>query len=167
MTATEFFHKNPDAPHPNRPIGVGVLALIEPGEKLLLERRSDCGRWGLVGGAVEVGEALDSALRREVLEETGLTIESHTLFCISADPSRIVRYPDGNTVQLLSFVYKVKVESFEDLRPSEESEELHFFGFEELPALDIVETAQPIVLRFLEERRAGNSTEGLQRVLLD
>ena len=44
----ELFYKGPDAPRPNQPIGVGVLALVERGVRLLLERRSDCGRWGFV-----------------------------------------------------------------------------------------------------------------------
>ncbi|HEV2093992.1 MAG TPA: NUDIX domain-containing protein [Rubrobacter sp.] len=73
MTA-EFFYGDPDAPRPNRPIGVGVLALIERGGRLLMERRSDCGRWGFVGGSVEVEESLEEALRRETLEETGLVV---------------------------------------------------------------------------------------------
>ena len=44
MNRTQFFYQNPDAPVPNRPTGVGVLAVIERGGTLLLERRSDCDR---------------------------------------------------------------------------------------------------------------------------
>ena len=49
-----------------------MLALIEHDDALLLERRSDCGRWGLVGGGVGIEESLEDGLRREVREETGL-----------------------------------------------------------------------------------------------
>jgi hypothetical protein len=41
-----------------------VLALCERDGALPLERRSDCGRWGLIGGTANVEESLDDALRR-------------------------------------------------------------------------------------------------------
>ena len=41
-----------------------MLALFERDGALPLERRSDCGRWGLIGGTTDVEESLDDALRR-------------------------------------------------------------------------------------------------------
>lgn len=128
-----------------------MLAIIEDGDALLMERRSDCGRWGLPGGAVEAHEALEEALRREVFEETGLVVSSAALLCISADPSRIVRYPDGNTVRLLTFAYTAEVEDLGSLRRSEESLEVRFVGREELGRLDVIETARPVLERFFSD----------------
>ena len=146
----EYFYGNPNAPRPNRPIGVGVLALIERDGALLMERRSDCGRWGFVGGAVEVEESLEGALRREVLEETGLVVAGEELFAVFAGPSRVVRHPDGNVVRLMTFVYRAEVEDFGTLRRSEESEELRFFRREELAGLDVIETSTPIFGAYLD-----------------
>ena len=126
-----------------------MQALIEQDGSLLLERRSDCGRWGLIGGGVEVHESLEDALRREVFEETGLEVREHELFCVLSDPSRIIRYPDGNVRRIISFVFRVEVESFETLRRSEESEELRFVEPEQLEKLDIIETARPIIREYL------------------
>ena len=152
MTA-EFFYGDPNAPRPNRPIGAGVLALIDGDGTLLLEKRSDCGRWGFVGGAVEVEESLEDALRRETLEESGLVVVGEELFAVFPGPSRVVRYPDGNVVRLMTFVYRVEVENFGTLRRSEESEELRFFRPEELDGLDVIETSRPILAAYLDPPR--------------
>jgi 8-oxo-dGTP diphosphatase len=68
--------------YPDAPIaGVGaVIVRRHPGEpdSVLLIRRGQeplKGQWSLPGGAVELGETLQEAIRREVLEETGLAIE--------------------------------------------------------------------------------------------
>jgi mutator protein MutT len=63
--------------HPDRPI-VAVGAVILDGDRALLVKRGQeplRGAWTLPGGAVELGETLDAALAREVLEETGLSVE--------------------------------------------------------------------------------------------
>lgn len=143
-----FYYRDPDAPAPNQPIGVGALALIERDGRLLMERRRDCGRWGLPGGATDVDESLEDTLEREVLEETGLAVVRHSLFRVFDDPSRIVHYPDGNVIRLLSFVYHVEIESGEPRRGSE-SEEVAFLLLEEIQRLDIVETARPVIEVYL------------------
>jgi ADP-ribose pyrophosphatase YjhB (NUDIX family) len=66
-----------DRSYPARPLlGVGAL-IIEGGAILLVKRGKDPlkGLWSLPGGLVETGERLIEAIRREVLEETGLAIE--------------------------------------------------------------------------------------------
>lgn len=62
---------------PLRPI-VGVGAIIFQEGMVLLARRGkppSPGNWSIPGGALQLGELLEDACRREVLEETGLKIE--------------------------------------------------------------------------------------------
>lgn len=64
-------------PYPDRPV-VGVGAVVLDGERVLLIKRGHAplkGQWNIPGGGVETGETLEQAVAREVLEETGLTVE--------------------------------------------------------------------------------------------
>jgi 8-oxo-dGTP diphosphatase len=61
---------------PVRPVlGAGAV-VIHDGRVLLIRRGQppDDGAWSIPGGAVELGESVEAALRREVREETGLEI---------------------------------------------------------------------------------------------
>ena len=63
-----------------KPFGLAVKAIIDDGGgQILVLRRSAlskhfAGTWELPGGKVDAGEPFDTALLREVVEETGLTI---------------------------------------------------------------------------------------------
>lgn len=56
-----------------RPESVLIVIYTDGGEFLLLERRRPLGFWQSVTGTMEWGEYADSAARREVVEETGIT----------------------------------------------------------------------------------------------
>lgn len=83
MTSARFFYRQADAPVPNRPLNLGVAALIERDGTYLMERRCDCGRWSLIGGSVKSDESLGQALEREVYEETGLTVEHYERYILA------------------------------------------------------------------------------------
>ncbi len=65
-----------DREYPARPIvGIGVIVLKD--DTVLLVRRGkppNIGSWTLPGGAQEVGETAEQAGRRELLEETGISV---------------------------------------------------------------------------------------------
>ncbi len=149
MPATTFHYRDPHAPKPNRPMTLGVSALIEQDGRLLLERRSDNGQWSLIGGGVESDESLDQALRREVLEETGLTVTSYTLFGTFSDPTRIARFASGDVIRVVVLVYCVEVEDFSTLACSHESLELGFFTPAELADLDVAATGRDVLDAYL------------------
>lgn len=58
---------------------VAVAAFVTNTQGQVLMLKSPRGDWEFPGGQVEVGETLPQALRREVLEETGIVVEPRLL----------------------------------------------------------------------------------------
>ena len=84
--------------YPESPI-VGVGVVIFDGASVLLAKRGQepaKGTWSLPGGAVELGERVVDALRREIQEEVGIQIEVggliRVLDRIVQDREKRVRY---------------------------------------------------------------------------
>ncbi len=84
--------------YPPRPIvGIGVVVL-RPGAVLLVRRGRppSQGDWSLPGGAQELGETAEAAARRELIEETALTVGplrlAGTVDSIHRDADGRVRY---------------------------------------------------------------------------
>jgi len=145
------YYRDPDAPAPNQPRRIGVVAFVERDGLLLLERRADFGTWGLIGGLLEEDETVEAGIAREIREETGLGVVSTDLFGVFSDPSRIVAYPDGNVVRLLSVVFTARVADG-DPRVSGESLQLRFVSADELRALDIGPSQMPLIDAYLSNR---------------
>ena len=154
MAQSQFYYRNPDAPKPNQPPSIGVAALIERNERLLLERRSDSDRWAIIGRAIQQDESLLEGLVREVMEETGLTVKNADLLGTFSDPSRIIAFPDGNVKRIITIAYRVDVDPFTELVCSEESVELAFISKEALSRIPIAETHIPIVQAYLNDKTA-------------
>lgn len=73
-------------------ISTAIIVLIRKGDSILLVRaRNFRGTFhGLVAGFLEVGETLEDCVRREVMEETGLSVRNITYFGNQPWP-----YPSG------------------------------------------------------------------------
>jgi 8-oxo-dGTP pyrophosphatase MutT (NUDIX family) len=143
------YFRDPAAPTPNVPRSVGVIALIERGDAVLVQRRADDGAWDFLGGALDEHETVLDALRREVAEDSGLDAAEAKLFGVFSDPTRIIEYPDGNTCRLLSIVFRVAAEPGAEPVRSAESLELRFVGRDELGELDVWPSVRPIRVAFL------------------
>jgi 8-oxo-dGTP diphosphatase len=81
--------------------GLAVDGVILLGEAIVLVKRRNqpyAGMWALPGGFVEYGETVEDAVKREILEETGLKVEIEKLAGIYSDPKRD---PRGHTVSVV------------------------------------------------------------------
>jgi ADP-ribose pyrophosphatase YjhB (NUDIX family) len=149
MAETKFYYRNPETPSPNKPNHIGVTAIIEHQTAVLMEYRSDCRRWSLIGGALELDESLTDCLRREIAEETSLAVSRFALFGLFSDPTRRIEYPDGNVIRSLTVAYVVEVEEIRSLQRSDESMKVEFVEKSDLPRLDVVETHRHILESYL------------------
>ncbi len=67
---------------------IGVYALIFEQGRVLLALRRDIDWWNLPGGGMELGETVEEATCREVLEETGLLVEVERLVGVYSKPQK-------------------------------------------------------------------------------
>jgi 8-oxo-dGTP diphosphatase len=84
---------------------------------LLIRRRNEPfkGAFALPGGFVDIGETVDEACRREVLEETGLKVDELKLVGVYSDPARD---PRGHTV---SAAYVTMLSQAQQPRPGSDA----------------------------------------------
>ena len=83
-------------PAPRTPLlTVDCVALDARGRVLLIRRGNEPfkGNYALPGGFVDIGETVEDACRRELLEETGVEAKRLKLVGVYSDPSRDPRGP--------------------------------------------------------------------------
>jgi len=112
----------------------GILDLA--GDKILLVRRADNGRWAVPGGYMEPGETAAEAAAREVLEETGLEVRVGRLIAVYSNPNILVEYPDGSRYQIVALYFAAEPVGGE-LRPSPETTEVGYFSQGEIEHLEM------------------------------
>lgn len=107
-------------------------ALIMREGKILFQRRADNGKWGLIGGLLELNETYEEAAIREIREETGLEVKLESFLGIFHNHDMV--WPNGDRAHVISACYTASIVKGEP-RIDEESFELRFFGKDEIPPL--------------------------------
>ncbi|RDX33565.1 NUDIX domain-containing protein [Arcobacter sp. HD9-500m-PIT-SAG02] len=69
---------------PTHTLGVGVVVINEKKEILLIKERFSNIGYKLPGGHIDLGEKIETAACREVLEETGITVEFESVITLSS-----------------------------------------------------------------------------------
>lgn len=81
--------------------------IIGDGERVLLQKRADDGKWAYHGGAVEVDEKVEDALQREIKEELGITLKEFEFFGVySGGEAYHHVYPNGDECSCIDIVYR-------------------------------------------------------------
>ncbi len=104
-----------------------VDIIIRQGNSIvLIERRNEPVGWALPGGFVDYGESLETAVAREALEETGLTVSNLKQFGAYSDPQRDPRQHN------ISFVFTAEGKG--ELQGGDDAASAKFFDLDDLPS---------------------------------
>lgn len=126
-------------------VGAAIL-LVDEQNRLLLMKRADSGCWGPPGGAVEPGEVVEKAAKRETMEETGLQIGEMSLFGVYSGPELYYKYPNGDEVYNVTIVY-LSLGTSGDIRLNDEHTEWRWFSMNEIPE-DLSLPIIPVIDKF-------------------
>jgi 8-oxo-dGTP pyrophosphatase MutT (NUDIX family) len=133
---------------------VGAATLIVDAEnRLLLMKRSDSGCWGPPGGAVEPGEVVETAARREVREETGLETGEMALFGVLSGLELFYRYPNGDEVYNVTIVYLTR-DWRGEVRLNDEHTDWRWFAAADIPE-NLSPPIQPVIEQFKKSLQAA------------
>ena len=86
-------------PTPKSPLLAADCVIFHDDAVVLIKRKYDPfkGQYALPGGMVEIGESVEAACRREMMEETGLTVDNLRLIGVYSRPDRD---PRGHVVSV-------------------------------------------------------------------
>jgi ADP-ribose pyrophosphatase YjhB (NUDIX family) len=140
-----------DSPVPERQRIAAYGVCRDAGGRLLLARAAPSltlrGRWFLPGGGVQHGESPPDSLRREIQEESGLTVELGPLLGVLSDVRNL---PDGTSLHTVRLIYRV-LSWKGTLRPEVDgtTDDVRWVTKEELPTLPLARYVQEAIKRFL------------------
>ncbi|MFM8321138.1 MAG: NUDIX domain-containing protein [Chloroflexota bacterium] len=113
------------------------LVALDSQGRVLLQQRADTHTWGLPGGILEPGEGLLACARRELKEETGLSIGELRLVGLYTGPRYNGAYPNGDLVQQYTVCFTGALVAGELAPDPEESLALAYFTPEQLAHLPL------------------------------
>ncbi len=125
-------------------VGSVVVIVNEKEEVLLQQRTFPSGAWGLPGGLMELGESTEEVARREVMEETGLTMGDLQLINVYSGSDQYIKAANGDEFYVVTIAYYTKEFSGSMVVDLEESIKFEFRAKCNLPD-GIVKSHQKIL----------------------
>jgi ADP-ribose pyrophosphatase YjhB (NUDIX family) len=120
-------------------------------DRILLARAAPLltlrGRWFLPGGGVQHGESPPESLRREIAEESGLTIVPGPFLDVLSDVRTL---PDGTSLHTVRLIYEV-ASWHGSLRPEVDgtTDAVAWFSLDEVRELPLARYVETVVERML------------------
>ena len=132
--------------YPKRPIaGVGVVVFRN--EEVLLVKRKKApykGQWSIPGGKQRLGETVTQAVRRELMEETGVEVNELTLIDVID-----IMVPDEEGKILYHYIvadYRAHWLSGE-CSPGDDALDVEWFNLNKLGSISLLDKTRKIILK--------------------
>lgn len=122
--------------YPSQPL-IGVAVMVWHKQRVLLVQRSKeplAGQWSVPGGAIELGETVEAAARREIREECSVEI-SQPRFITAVD---VIHRDQAELVQYHYVLLEMQAEWLSgEPQAGDDALAIDWFGVDDLAGLDI------------------------------
>lgn len=109
------------------------LLVFNENNEVLMQLRSDYGKWDFPGGAMELGESFEETAIRELKEETNLVADELKMIKVLSGKDTYREYPNGDKVYDITAIFVIK-KYHGTLKVNDgESKALQFFSLNHLP----------------------------------
>lgn len=111
---------------------ISIKGIVIDKQGRILLSREDNGGWELMGGGLDHGEDPIAGLKREIAEETGLTVTA-----VSSAPRYFLTCKRrGHDTYIANVIYEIALKNL-DFIPSSECQELRFFSIDEMSSVEL------------------------------
>ena len=115
------------------PAVVGIIRNEK--NEILFGRKHNEEIWGLIAGAIEIGETPSEALCREVLEETGLIVKPERIIGVFGGENHRFVYSNGHEVEYITIIFECQVVDGKLNPDNDEIKDLKYFKESEIPPI--------------------------------
>ncbi|ACM31463.1 MULTISPECIES: NUDIX domain-containing protein [Rhizobium/Agrobacterium group] len=113
-----------------------VAAVIRDDEgRILFQEKASGEGWSLPAGGIEPGESPEEAIRREVLEETGLMVQDTELLGVFGGKNYRYTYSNGDEVEYTVVLFECTASGEAGTGHDPETRRLKFLSRDEMPRL--------------------------------
>lgn len=104
-------------------------------DEILFGRKHNEQNWGLIGGAIEIGETPAQAMIREAYEETGLDIEPERIIGVYGGNEQRFVYRNGHQVEYITIVFGCRIRGGKLNPNNKEMKDLQYFSEQQIPLI--------------------------------
>lgn len=129
-------------------VGSVVIIKNECNQILLQKRKYPEGSWAIPGGLMELGETVEETAKREINEETNLSIDNLKLINVYSGQDHYIKQPNGDEFYVVVIAFYAEHVEGELIVNRSESLDFEFIDLNEIPD-NLAKSHKPIIRDFI------------------